>query len=40
MQVLVARLVELRREEKGEIGVIEASSLTEEVTEGSRDGVL
>ena len=31
---------ELRREEKREIGVIEVSSLTEEVMEESRDGVL
>ena len=32
--------VELRREEKEDIGVIEANILTEEVIEGSRDGVL
>ena len=31
---------ELRREEKREIGVIEVSSLTEEVMEELRDGVL
>ena len=39
MRILVRKWVELRREEMGETRVIEASSLTEEVTEGLRDGV-